>query len=305
MPFRLIVAINGLDEEDVTLSGRYMPIVMLTKTVREALCEHAGLRQPFLDLLHHVYKNSNVKATLEEVRYRHPDDEDIRYFFRWRFPNIRLVTSKGGAEFEWGYTNVGVDAACDDNVQIAYQLAECLMLSAKSAPYRQRIDASQIIASYIAVLLHELAHRLLVWWSRGNCRTPDLGPLLRESGRFIEEAFLGGVLEGWWAKDKGGDFQHLRKVIIRTRSGRFLELDEYSATAFYKRFNTSTTHIPLSHEVAMAEAFLGDPAKTSRAKINHGIMLDTSDHHSSVTSSSSPIGLGITRCPIINDTRRL
>ncbi|EDR13881.1 uncharacterized protein LACBIDRAFT_321528 [Laccaria bicolor S238N-H82] len=167
MPFHLILAKDGRYEEDVTLSGRYMPIVMLTQT-----------------------KNPNAKAKLEEARCRRPDDADIRYFFRHRFPNVRLV---GGAS----HTNVGDHAACDDNVQIAYRLARCLTLSAKAKSYNKQIDPSQIIASYIAVLLHELAHCLLVWWSRGDCRTPDFGPLLRESGEFVEEAFLGGVLEGW------------------------------------------------------------------------------------------------------------
>lgn len=94
----------------------------------------------------------------------------------------------------------------------------------KTRPYNKRIDASQIIATYIVVLLHELAHRILVWWSRGNCHTPDLGPLLGESGRFIEEAFLGGVLEGWWDKDREGQFKYLRDLVIETRSGRLLEL---------------------------------------------------------------------------------
>jgi hypothetical protein len=94
----------------------------------------------------------------------------------------------------------------------------------KAAPYKKRFDPSQIIATYIAVLLHELAHCLLVWWSRGNCRTPDLGPLLRESGCFIEEAFLGGVLEGWWDKNREGQFKYLRSLVIETPSGRFLEL---------------------------------------------------------------------------------
>jgi hypothetical protein len=71
----------------------------------------------------------------------------------------------------------------------------------KAAPYKKQFDPTQIITTYIAILLHEPAHHLLVWWSQWNCHTPDLGPLLRESGYFIKEALLGGVLKGWWAKN--------------------------------------------------------------------------------------------------------
>lgn len=237
MPFQVIVAKDGHNARDVTLSGRYMPIVLLTKRVRDSLRQNATLREPFLNLLHHMYKALNAEPKLDKAQSRRPDDDDICYFFTHRFPNVQLITSEGGAGFN---TNVGVNAACDRNIQIACRLAKCLKLSTKAAPYKKRIHPSQIIATYIAVLLHELAHCLLVWWSRGNCHTPDLGPLLRESGCFIEEAFLGGVLEGWWAKNREGQFKYLRKIVIETRSGRFLELDHISATVFYKRFNAST-----------------------------------------------------------------
>lgn len=190
-----------------------------------------------------MYQALNAEPKLDKAKSRRPDDDDICYFFTHRFPNVQLITSEGGAGFELGNANVGVNAACDHNIQIAYRLAKCLKPSTKAAPYKKRIHPSQIIATYIAVLLHELAHCLLVWWSRGNCHTPDLGPLLRESGCFIEEAFLGGVLEGWWAKNREGQFKYLRKIVIETRSGRFLELDHISATLFYNRFNTSTIFV--------------------------------------------------------------
>ena len=79
---------------------------------------------------------------------------------------------------------------------------------------------------YIIVLLHELGHRLLVWWSRGDCHTPDLGPILQESGCFIEKAFLGGIMEGWWDKNRVGEFKHLQEIVIQTQPGCFLELSK-------------------------------------------------------------------------------
>ena len=130
MPFQLSVAKDGHTPRDVTLSGRYMPIVLLTRTVRDSLRQNATLRQPFANLLHYVYEDANAKVKLDKARSRRPDDGDIRYFFKHRFPNVRLITHEGSAGFQWGNTNVGVNAGRDDNIQIAYPLAKCLKLSA-------------------------------------------------------------------------------------------------------------------------------------------------------------------------------
>lgn len=123
MPFQVIVAKDGHNARDVTLSGRYMPIVLLTKRVRDSLRQNATLREPFLNLLHHMYKALNAEPKLDKAQSRRPDDDDICYFFTHRFPNVQLITSEGGAGFN---TNVGVNAACDRNIQIAYRLAKCL-----------------------------------------------------------------------------------------------------------------------------------------------------------------------------------
>jgi hypothetical protein len=72
---------------------------------------------------------------------------------------------------------------------------------------------------FITVLLHKVAHRIVVWWSQGTCSTPQEAPVLGEAGEFIERLFLGGVLEGWWKSGHAGEFAYLEEVVIETEVG--------------------------------------------------------------------------------------
>ena len=51
----------------------------------------AALREPFLNLLHHMYQNPNTKAKLNKAQPRHPNDDDICYFFMHCFLNVWLI----------------------------------------------------------------------------------------------------------------------------------------------------------------------------------------------------------------------
>ena len=71
--------------------------------------------------------------------------------------------------------------------------------------------------------LHELAHQIVVWWSRGNCGAPQMlivGPKAREAREYVGTQFFGGVLEGWWDSGSVGDFQRLRSIVVEAPDGR-------------------------------------------------------------------------------------
>jgi len=64
-----------------------------------------------------------------------------------------------------------------------------------------RISVHEITLLLTSTIHRELAYRLLVWWSMGNCRTPSIQPVSKEGGNFLEKRMFGGVVVGWWTKD--------------------------------------------------------------------------------------------------------
>jgi hypothetical protein len=45
----------------------------------------------------------------------------------------------------------------------------------------------------IAVILHEFAHSLLVWYAGGACDSPRIGGIGGEGGNFVEKTLFGGI----------------------------------------------------------------------------------------------------------------
>jgi len=72
---------------------------------------------------------------------------------------------------------------------------------------------------FVAVLLREVTHHIVVWWSQGSCNTPQAAPFLGEAGEFVERMFFGCVSEGWWKAGKAGAFKHLKDIAISTDDG--------------------------------------------------------------------------------------
>jgi hypothetical protein len=80
------------------------------------------------------------------------------------------------------------------------------------------VTANQLCVLFLAILLHELAHRILVWWSEGLCETPEHNPFFEEAGRFIEREFFGGVCEALWKPGKGA-FRYLLGLALQPLDG--------------------------------------------------------------------------------------
>ena len=64
------------------------------------------------------------------------------------------------------------------------------------------------------VVLHEIGHRVMVWWTRGWCRKPDFSPVYAEAGTFIEQRFIGNDVAGWSKSKVIGDFKNLKCIGI-------------------------------------------------------------------------------------------
>jgi hypothetical protein len=70
-----------------------------------------------------------------------------------------------------------------------------------------------------AALLHEIGHRVIVWWSHGLCDIPATFPMSGEAGHYIENCFFGGVTEGWWTTGNVGKFEDLCEVGMESNVG--------------------------------------------------------------------------------------
>ena len=62
------------------------------------------------------------------------------------------------------------------------------------------------------VIAHEALHHLVVWWSKGECDSPDINGIAKESGSYIERVWYGGVTVAEFPKDKKGVFNEMLSV---------------------------------------------------------------------------------------------
>lgn len=90
----------------------------------------------------------------------------------------------------WGETWSGRREAEKEKIVINCQLVQ-LWLQAVNTP--MAVGLSRLWFMFIAVFLHELGHSSLVWYGKGACDSPQLGSIERDSGEYIEKAFLGAI----------------------------------------------------------------------------------------------------------------
>jgi hypothetical protein len=63
-----------------------------------------------------------------------------------------------------------------------------------------------------SVITHEALHCLIVWWGKGECHTPKIDGIEKESGSFVERAWYGGITVAEFPKDKRGEFTEMLSV---------------------------------------------------------------------------------------------
>ena len=83
----------------------------------------------------------------------------------------------------------------------------------KRKPQTNDYGTAKLKALLASIILHELAHRILIWWSRGYCDTPECQPYSAQAGCYIEKCFFGGVVEGQW-EGKTRSPEKLKGIII-------------------------------------------------------------------------------------------
>ena len=108
---------------------------------------------------------------------------------------------------DWGETWSGRGEADKEKIAINCRLVQLwlqavstvdvqcvLLIKSLSQVYTpMAVGLSRLWFMFIAVFLHELGHSSLVWYGMGACDSPQLGGIERESGEYIEKAFLGAI----------------------------------------------------------------------------------------------------------------
>ncbi|KAF5385903.1 hypothetical protein D9615_002397 [Tricholomella constricta] len=266
--FGLLAATN------VTNDPEYAKIVSVIDRVRQALCNESAFRKPFHEVLLNLYTSPSMSAKIPKIHPVPPTPQDVLDFFTSSWPEVRLMPYiKTETEYVWGYTHVGPQASNDSGIHISFPLVQFWSNMATSQnPTKFTVNIAASI--FVTVLLYELSHCLIVWWSEGTCCTPKDLPILGESGEFIERELLGGVLEGWWQKDHVGTFSHLEQVAFEAAPGKLYVLDNACALHILQCFASASSAspssmppvLPLLQVQSMASTPPPNPLNVSRAK---------------------------------------
>ncbi|THH03105.1 hypothetical protein EW146_g10507 [Bondarzewia mesenterica] len=234
---------DAIGTMNITAAPRYEFVIQTANQIRERLLKEEQLRQPFLDLFLAVHKDDSAfpdslkhftlvedqisnRAKIEQVRKNLPTDRDVLDFLTNAFPDIYLVPGYlATEEADWGFTSAGRGEADKEYVSILYLIIEQWEQSGQG----NEALWSRLVFVFMAVLLHEVAHSALLWYSRGACNSPQLGGIDEEAGCFIEKRLWGGI--------SGAEFEdsteHLVHVGI-TKDEKFLFIDKASADSAIK-----------------------------------------------------------------------
>jgi len=146
-------------------------------------------------------------------------------------------------------------------------------------------------------LLHELGHRLMVWWTQGSCRTPEYRPVLAEAGNFIERQFLGAPIGGWWSAGKVGKFRHLKAIGV-VYGGASKLFDDRISNQISKALMNIDTSLPLINLSLLPSS---DTSQLVHAKSG---LMNREEGNSEMDDGRKPmelVGLGLSFTPIRND----
>ena len=217
---------------EITSHQRYKKLLHLVDDARRALLINANLRQPYVELLHSLYKtDSGACHKINRIRPTKPEDKDILQHIENHFPAVVLAEPPPSNEsFTWGFTWVGIDSVNDKKIYLNGDLVNfwlrktvrCFptsyfLYNDPSAQKKKRISSSKLNLIITSTIFHQLAHYLMLWWSQGQCCTPVMEQVLKESGNFVELRIFGGPVMGWWEKNIG-DCDGLKEIGVMTDS---------------------------------------------------------------------------------------
>ncbi|THH20064.1 hypothetical protein EW146_g1231 [Bondarzewia mesenterica] len=222
---------DAIGTMNITAAPRYEFVIQTANQIRERLLKEEQLRQPFLDLFLAVHKDDSAfpdslkhftpvedqisnRAKIEQVRKNLPTDRDVLDFLTNAFPDIYLVP---------GY--LAAEGADKEYVSILYLIIEQWEQSGQG----NEALWSRLVFVFMAVLLHEVAHSALLWYSRGACNSPQLGGIDGEAGCFIEKRLWGGI--------SGAEFEDSTERLVHvgiTKDEKFLFIDKASADSAIK-----------------------------------------------------------------------
>jgi hypothetical protein len=57
---------------------------------------------------------------------------------------------------------------------------------------------------------------MVVWWSSGECDSPEIDGIDKEAGNYVENAWFGGVTLAEFLEDKVGVFENMLSVGVET-----------------------------------------------------------------------------------------
>jgi hypothetical protein len=233
------------------------PLLELVDDLRRILISNRVFRIAFLSLLEQIYylvvQRRRHEVRLAESGYgsgtcgsyselKRPTGDSVLEFFNCHWPEIRLVDPGD----EGDYVQVS-----RRQIPMSYPLVRCWLkkvslcglyflellftvLQIKDEnPTDGNGSAEKLALLLKSVILHELGHIIVSWWSEDTCVTPGAPPFFGEPGDYIEGLFFGGMLEGWWVPGTVGRFEELREVGIMHLGP--LILGEYCMARIYHR----------------------------------------------------------------------
>ena len=105
---------------EITSHQRYKKLLHLVDDARRALLINANLRQPYVELLHSLYKaDSGACHKINRIRPIKPEDKDILQHIENHFPAVVLAEPPPSDEpFTWGFTWVGIDSVNDKKIYL-------------------------------------------------------------------------------------------------------------------------------------------------------------------------------------------
>lgn len=88
------------------------------------------------------------------------------------------------------------------------------------------LTVSEMRLMFTCMVIHEVAHCVVIWWGKGQYDSLRLGEETKEAGIWIEHEIFGGLPECMWTKGLVGSFFAIKGFGFDV-SGEFYSIGEY------------------------------------------------------------------------------